>query len=66
MAYTVLVRIDDAGACPVVFEGGRGLPLDGGDGARYRFVREVATFAEVTALVAELRDEFQTGASPSQ
>jgi hypothetical protein len=65
MAYTVLVRIDEAGACPVILEGGRGLPLDGGDGTRYRFVREVATLAEVAVLVAQLRDEMQTGASPS-
>ena len=66
MPYTVLVRFDSAGACPVILEGGRGLPLDGGDGARYRFVREVATFAEVATLVAELQVEFQTGGSTAQ
>ena len=66
MAFTVLIRFDEAGACPVILEGGRGLPLDGGDGVRYRFIREVATFAEVAVLVAELRVEFQTGGSTSQ
>lgn len=59
MTYAVLVRLDAAGACPVIVSEGDELLAT--DGARWRFVAETDDLTEAIRLHAELRAQREGG-----
>jgi hypothetical protein len=59
MPYTVLVRFDSAGACPVIAENHP--DLHSGGGVRWRYIAQVAEAADAARLVDNVRDQIDAG-----
>jgi hypothetical protein len=60
MTYTVLLRLDPAGACSVIVRDDAE-PLPGGDGVRYRLVAETDDQAEAVRVADLLRRPINAG-----
>jgi len=59
MTYAVLVRLDAAGAWPVIVSADDELP--GADSARWRFIAETPSLSEAVRLHAMLQDRRERG-----
>jgi hypothetical protein len=60
MPYAVLLRLDAAGACPVILRDDSE-PLTGGEGVRYRFVAETDDQVEAVQVADLLQRRMTAG-----